>query len=290
MSSGLQICAQVTPDLSPELRAETLMSIVVRYAAQQLLPVFQRTVGQSGYVCAQVDPTRAGDREAMLAMGRRFSAWAPNIAVKLPATAAGLDVAEELAAEGATVTITVSFTVPQVLAAAERYRLGVARARQTGKNPGRCFTVIMIGRLDDYLRDIARDRQAAVSEADIRQAGLAVVKRAYGMFRDRGYEATLLVAALRGVYHITELAGGRLVMSVHPSIQAKLFAPDLPRQVRVDLPVDATAISRLGCLPDFVRAYEPDGMAPDDFASFGLTQRTLSQFIEAGWRLLETFK
>jgi transaldolase len=280
----------VAADLTPALHAEAVMGIVVRYAAQQLLPVFQRTAGQSGYVCAQVDPSRAGDREAMLAMGRRFAAWAPNIAVKLPATAAGLDVAEELAAEGATVTITVSFTVPQVLAAAERHRLGLARARLAGKSPGRCFAVIMIGRLDDYLRDIAMDRQAAVGEDDIRRAGLAVVKRAYGLFQDRGYEATLLVAALRGVYHLTELAGGRLVMSVHPSIQTKLFAPDLPRQARIDLPVDAAAISRLGCLPDFVRAYEPDGMAPEDFASFGLTQRTLSQFMEAGWKLLETLK
>jgi len=281
---------QVPADLTPAQRAEAMMGIVVRYAARQVLPAFERTGGQSGYACAQVDPARAGDREGMLAMGRRFAAWAPNIAVKLPATAAGLDVAEELAAEGATVTITVSFTVPQVLAAAERYRLGVARARQAGKKPGRCFAVIMIGRLDDYLRDIKMDRQAAVSEADIRLAGLAVVKRAYGLFQERGYEATLLVAALRGVYHLTELAGGRLVMSVHPSVQSKLFAPDLPREERIGLPVDAAAISRLNSVPDFVRAYEPDGMAPEDFVSFGLTQRTLSQFTEAGWKLLETLK
>ena len=283
---------QVAADLTPALRAEALilMGIVVRYAAQQVLPVFQETGGRSGYVCAQVDPARAGDGEAMLAMGRRFAAWAPNIAVKLPATAADFDVAEELAAEGATVTITVSFTVPQVLAAAERHRLGVARARQAGKEPGRCFAVIMVGRLDDYLRDIALDRQAAVSEEDIRQGSLAVVKRAYSLFQEHGYEATLLVAALRGVHHVTELAGGRLILSVHPNVQSKLFAPDLPRQERIDLPVDEAAISRMESVPDFVRSYEPDGMRPEDFASFGLTQRTLTQFSEAGWKLLAALK
>ncbi len=30
-------------------------------------------------------------------------------------------------------------------------------------------------------------------------------------------------------------------------------------------------------------------MAPVDFVSYGVTQRTLSQFVEAGWTLLETF-
>ena len=59
-----------------------------------------------------------GDIAEALAMARRFHAWAPNIAVKLPVTAAGLDVLEDCIAEGITVTATVSFTVPQVVAVA----------------------------------------------------------------------------------------------------------------------------------------------------------------------------
>jgi len=35
-----------------------------------------------------------------------------------------------------------------------------------------------------------------------------------------------------------------------------------------------------------VRAYEPDGMEPSEFVAFGATQRTLSQFVEAGWKLM----
>ncbi len=49
-------------------------------------------------------------------------------------------------------------------------------------------------------------------------------------------------------------------------------------------------IERLRALPEFVRSYEPDGMKPDDFMAFGLTQRTLTQFVESGWKLLETFR
>ena len=72
----------------------------------------------------------------MLAMARQFHAWAPNIAVKLPVTAAGLDVLEECVAEGITITATVSFTVPQVVAIAERHRLGLAALVKQGSYLG----------------------------------------------------------------------------------------------------------------------------------------------------------
>ena len=274
----------------PEKRAEGLMRIVVTHAAEQLRPQHEKTGGATGYVCAQVNPNRAGDRETMLAMARRFTRWAPNIAVKLPATAAGLDVLEDCAAEGVTCTLTISYTVPQTIAIAERHRRGLQRAKAKGITPGKCFAVIMIGRLDDYLREVAHDRKAEVSEPDIRQAGLAVTKRAYSIYKQRGYETVLLVAALRGTHHMTELAGAELIMSIFPSIQEMLLTSDLPREERIERAIPAEVIERLSQIPDFVRAYEPDGMEPADFITYGVTQRTLSQFIESGWKLMENFR
>ncbi len=273
----------------PEAKAEALMRIVIRHAAEKLLPEYEQSGGKMGYVCAQVNPSRAGDREAMLAMARRFHRWAPNIAVKLPATAAGLDVLEECIAEGITATATVSFTAPQVIAVAERFRAGMSRALRAGVQPGRCFAVIMIGRLDDYLREVAQDTRAPVSEDDIRQAGLAVAKRAWRLYREHGYEAVLLVAALRGAYHLTELAGADLIMSIAPAYQELFVRDSLPRQERIQEEVPAEVIGRLSRMTEFVRAYEPEAMKPEEFISYGATQRTLAQFIEAGWRLLETF-
>jgi transaldolase len=273
----------------PEAKAENLMRIAVTRAAGQLLPEYERSRGSMGYVCAQVNPARAGDRDAMQAMAQRFHAWAPNIAVKLPATAAGLDVLEECIAQGITITATVSFTLPQAIAIAERCRQGVRRARSSGLAPGRCFAVIMIGRLDDYLREVAQDSRAGIPESDIRQAGLAVTKRAYATYKERGYEAVLLVAALRGDYHLTELAGADLVMSIAPGYQELFVSRDLPREERIQAEAPREVVERLSRLPEFVRSYAPDGMLPEDFITYGVTQRTLSQFYDAGWKLLETW-
>jgi transaldolase len=269
-------------NLPPEQKAEALMRIAVTKAAAKC----------HGFVCAQVNPLRAGDRDCMYSMAKRFHAWAPNIAVKLPATAAGLDVLEDCVAGGITVTATVSFTVPQALAIAQRHKAGIQRARANGIDPGKCFAVIMIGRLDDYLREVAHDNHAAVDESDIRQAGLAATKLAYSIYREPelGYEAVLLVAALRGPYHLTELAGADLLMSIHPSSQELFVTQDYPREERIDCPVPDAVLDRLRRMPEFVRAYEPDGMTPSEFISFGPTQRTLSQFSEAGWKLMESFR
>jgi transaldolase len=273
-----------------EERAEALIRAMVCSAAARLLPAFEATAGQAGYVCVQVNPAKAHKRDVMLSQARRLHGWAPNISVKLPATLAGLDVLEACASEGITTTFTVSFTVAQVLAAGERFERGRQRAREAGAPEPHCFPVIMIGRLDDYLRDVATDVGLTIDEADLRQAGLAVVKRAYALSRERGYHTTMIVAALRGAYHLTEIAGGELIASVHPSNQARLLASGVPRTVGIDRPVAPEVIGRLEALGEFVKSYEPDGLWPAEFLSFGLTQRTLTQFSESGWKQLETWK
>jgi transaldolase len=286
---GAAIDAVLASSLASELRAEALMRIAVTNAAEKLMPRFEASHGEAGFVCAQVNPLWAGDRDCMYPMAKRLHGWAPNIAVKLPATAAGLDVLEDCIAEGITITATVSFTVPQAIAIAERHRAGIRRATEKGIAPGKCFAVIMIGRLDDYLREVGHDARMPVSETDICQAGLAVAKRAYRLYQERGYDAQLLVAALRGDYHLTELVGAALVMSIHPTYQGNFVAKDFPPEVRIAHPVPADVIERLQQMPEFVRAYEPGGMAPAEFMAFGLTQRTLSQFGES-WKQMESYK
>ena len=281
-------------NLPGEAKAEALMRIAVTKTAEKLMPEFESSPlgsnGRSGFVCAQVSPLLAGSRGCMLPMAQRFHAWSPNIAVKLPATSAGLDVLEDCIAQGITCTATVSFTVPQAVAIAERHRAGIGRAARNGVEPGKCFAVIMIGRLDDYLREVAHDTRALLTEADIRKAGLAATKRAYQIYRERGYEAVLLIAALRGPYHLTELAGADLLMSIAPAWQEVFVTQDFPREERIDAPVAEDVVERLSEMPEFMRSYDPEGMQPCEFMAFGATQRTLGQFAEVGWKLMESYR
>ena len=138
--------------------------------------------------------------------------------------------------------------------------------------------------------DFRTHTRAAATESDIRQAGLAATKRAYAIYRERGYQAVLLIAALRGDYHLTELAGADLLMSIAPAWQDVFVTRDLPREERIGKPIPDDAIERLRTMPEFVRAYEPDGMTPAEFMGFGATQRTLGQFVDMGWRLMENYR
>jgi transaldolase len=88
---------------------------------------------------------------------------------------------------------------------------------------------------------------------------------------------------------MTELAGADVIMSIAPPYQEMLISLDLPQEERVEAPVPEDVIGRLSTLPEFVRAYEPDGMAPAEFITYGVTQKTLAQFHESGWKRLEQF-
>ena len=59
---------------------------------------------------------------------------------------------------------------------------------------------------------------------------------------------------------------------------------------RIERPVPEDVIKRLSALPQPVRSYEPDGTEPGEFITFDVTQKTLIQFYETGWKLLEDFK
>jgi transaldolase len=280
---------RLLPKQAPkETLPAAVTGIVTQQAAGLWRKVYEASGGRAGYVCAQVNPALAANRDAMVSMAKEYHLRAPNIAVKLPVTAAGLDALEVCVAEGIPVTATVSFTVSQVIAIAESYRRGLANARKSGNTPGRCFAVIMIGRINDYLRNVAQDNGVSVSESEIGQAGVAIAKRSCHIYRDRGYEAVLLMAGFREISQVTELAGADVVATLSPQIVSALAERDLPQERRDDRDLDPQVTRTLGKLPEFARSYEEGAMGPKDFIAFGEVQRTLTQFHEAGWRALES--
>lgn len=276
-------------DFEPEARAEALLKLVATYAAEKVRPVYERTNGADGYALGQLNPTRAGDAEGMLAQARRVHSWAENIAVKLPATAAGIEVIEHLAEEGIPICATINVSVSQAIAVAEAYARGKQKALAAGVKPPLCIVVQQVGRLDDYLRDVAQDMKLGLDESVITMAGLAVAKRTYQIFEQRGYDAVIMPAGLRGAYHLTEMAGGKLLYTINTRVQDMILAADPSQEERISNPVPQDVLNQLRKIPEFVRAYEPDGMKPSEFITYGMTQKLLSQFNETGWAPLETY-
>ena len=281
--------ASIPPDLDFEARAEALLQLVAVYAADQFRDVFLKTQGRHGLALGQLNPGLAGNAAGMLSQARRIHSWGSNIAIKLPATRSGITVVEQLAAEGIPICATLNVSVAQALAVAKAYESGALRAEKAGIKPALCLVVQQVGRLDDYLRDVASDMQADISENDIIHSGLAVAKRTYSLFKEKGYRSVIMPAGLRGPYHVTEMAGAAVTFSITTRVQDMVLAAEPLRESGIDRPVDEAIIRRLKQIPEFVRAYEPDGLKPADFITYGVIQKLLSQFTETGWAPLETY-
>lgn len=276
----------VPKDVQGDARAEEWIAQVTGWLAKNKLAKLRGTGKYAGYVCAQTNPCRPGDTEGMIATAKHYASMAENIVIKFPATRGGLEAIEECAALGLNVAATVSFTVPQVLAMGEAYQRGHDRAVKNGIKPGIGIAVLMVGRLDDYLRDVMNDTRAKATESDIIWAGTAAIKRAYGIFKERNYDCALMPAGCRGGYHISELAGAEMVMSIAPAI-AKSLLNESDFTEKIDREVDAGIVERLSDMAEFRKAYAPDGMALNDFITFGSCNRTLDQFVQMGWNVLK---
>ncbi|ADY12350.1 transaldolase family protein [Sphaerochaeta globosa] len=267
-----------------------LVKAVTGHYAQSFSELYLQRLPGYGYVCVQTNPNKCGDYAYMLSQAKQYATWFPNVVIKLPATKAGIQAYEECAALGINVAATVSFTVPQVLSVAQAAKRGIERARQKGLKAPLTIAVLMVGRLDDYLRDVAQDQQADVLESDIRQAGTACIKKAYQLFTQRGYETYLMPAGCRGANHITALSGARMIMSISVKIQEELLSLQGPFETEIDKPVDDAVIRRLLKLSEFRKAYDEDGMQTEDFITFGSCNRTIDQFINDGWNPLVSKK
>ena len=268
----------------------TLIKTVSGYFAEKLAPLYQEGKFGAGYVCVQTNPNKTGDTSYMVDQAKTYATWFPNAIIKLPATQAGIRAYEACVALGFNVAATLSFTVPQVLAVAEARERGKEEAYKRGISPGLGIAVLMVGRLDDYLRDVAQDQNSMVTETDITQAGTACIKRAYRIFQERGYDTVLMPAGCRSASHILDLAGANMIMSVSPKIQQALQALYGPFEERIEIPVADEVIERLLSLKEFRKAYEIDGMKSEDFITFGSTNRTTNQFIQDGWNPLQALK
>jgi transaldolase len=272
------------PDATEDQIGWRLVELLSIRAAELLHPAFEAHRGRNGRLSVQTDPRLFRNTEAILEQALRFDQLAPNMIVKIPATAAGIPAIEEATYRGVSINATVSFTLPQCVAVAEAVERGLRRREREGLPIAAMGPVctIMVGRLDDWLKAVAEKDGITVDPGHLEWAGVAVFKKSYRLFRERGYRIRLLSAAFRNHMHWSELIGGDVVISPPFAWQVRLNASGIPVVPRIDNPVDPRIVETLHTrFAEFRKAYDEGGLTVPDFDAYGATRRTLRQFIAA---------
>jgi len=150
----------------------------IRDACDVLRETFDETEGQDGYVSFELPPEVAYDADQSVEQAKviRERIDRPNVLIKVPGTAEGLEAFEELTAAGVSVNVTLLFDVRRYEEIAEAYLRGLERRVEAGEPVDRLASVASFfvsrvdGKIDDKLDEVGRGDlkgKAAVANARI---------------------------------------------------------------------------------------------------------------------------
>lgn len=252
-------------------------------AAKLLEPAFEKYAGINGRLSMQTDPRLARSADALVAQARHFDSLAKNIIVKIPATKVGTAAIEEATYHGVNINVTVSFSAAQAVLTGEAIERGLKRREAEGLDISTMGPVvtIMVGRVDDWMKEIYAREGLTFDQGYLEWAGVAAFKNAYAEFNKRGLRSRLLSAAFRNTLHWSEFVGGNVVISPPFGWQKRIQASGAGAEDRMDIPVDPQILETLLTMPEFRKAYEIDGLTIDEVDNFGPTRKTLRQFLGA---------
>jgi transaldolase len=272
---------------------------IVRRGAEMIRPVYDKSNGKYGFLSGQVDPRFVTDKARMLEQGLQLAAIGPNVMVKIPGSKEGYEVIAELTARGISTNNTTSFTVPQYVTCMKAVSRGLAKAKASSVDLSHWRSVIThmsarLGNIGD-LKAQAEARGIALTPEEILHGEMAVMKRAYRLGKEEGHPSKMLQCSMRVIdpgagkpassWHIAHLAGGDFVYTCPPGYIEQLMQVEdrLPafdaNAINEDAP--QAAIDKLMRIPYFRQAYEIDGMAPEEFSTFGAFAATATEFAAA---------
>jgi transaldolase/glucose-6-phosphate isomerase len=157
----------------------------IRAAADEFMPVYERTGGRDGYVSLECPPRLANEAEATVKEGLRL--WElvarPNLMVKVPATEAGIPAIRALIGKGVNVNITLLFSVTVYEKVVESYLEGLELLREIGGDLSRVASVasFFISRIDtavDKKLDAKNFEEPADRETAARLRGKTAIANA----------------------------------------------------------------------------------------------------------------
>ena len=271
---------QESPD--DQRAADRAQQTLVKGIMDKFLDLYDRGSGRQGFVSIQGDPHLDEDPDHIVDEAFRFRKLSRNFITKIPCTAAGLKAFEKLIPEDMPIIATEVFAMAQAIEVCELYQ---RVSKQCGKHPVFYVTHIS-GIFDECLAKTAEREGIPVSPQALAQAGCILARRQYAMMRERGYDITLMGGGARGTHHFTEMVGGALHVTINWSTAEEIIKADPPIISRIDATPSQAVIDELCAkLPDFRKAYYPDGLAIEEFADFAPLQYFRNMFVK-GWDTL----
>lgn len=284
----LELIREIPNGTEEDIAWKLIEEMAVKGAAL-LKDIYDKEKGKKGRLSIQTNAKYYRNAELMEKQAIYFNTLAPNMQVKMPVTKAGVAAIEEAIYHGVSLNATVCFTVPQAVAVAEAIEQGLERREKEGKDTSSMSPVctIMVGRLDDWIKVVANKNGIITDPGYLEWCGVAVMKNAYRIYKERGYRTRLLAAAYRNHMHWSEFIGGEVVLTIPCGWQKKFNCSDIEVIPRMDNPVDSRILNELlNKFEDFRKAYYEDGLTIDEFDTYGATARTLRGFIKGYEELL----
>ncbi len=157
----------------------------IEAALEILRPVYDGSGGLDGYVSVEVDPGLARDSAATAAAARWLDnrIAAPNLYVKIPATAEGLKPIEQMIAEKRSINVTLIFSLTRYADVIEAYLRGLEQAEgdlSDVSSVASFFISRVDVEIDQRLTEIATPEALALRG----KAAVANGKLAYAIFQD----------------------------------------------------------------------------------------------------------
>jgi transaldolase len=155
----------------------------VAAAADLLKPVHDATDGLDGWVSIEVGATVAHDSAGTMAEVHRLVAAVdrPNVFIKIPATAAGIDAIRQATAAGISVNVTLIFSLARYAAVVDAYLTGLEQAAAAGRDLGtiRSVASFFVSRVDTAMDARLASVGTPRAEQLRGRAGLANARLAY---------------------------------------------------------------------------------------------------------------
>jgi transaldolase len=169
-----------------EEAARAITTYDIRWAADVLRPVYDRTDGVDGRVSIEVDPRLAHETEKTIAEAKAL--WwmvdRPNVFIKIPATLAGLPAITATLAEGISVNVTLIFSLERYGQVIDAFFEGLEKARENGHDLSKIESVasFFVSRVDSEIDK----RLEKLGKTELRgKAAIANARLAYELFEQK---------------------------------------------------------------------------------------------------------